>query len=158
AWISEPGKLVNSVYSIPVSSGPFVTVPECQHELDRQIKREADHYIDEYLGEHASQLVKVPLSYLKQRVKKAEFGEVVNSHAVGPMHQIHALLEFDDRARADFQRQWHDAIVTDRLWYTGSGAALVLALLATFYGYLRLDLRTGGSHKGRLQLAATLVA
>ena len=61
------------------------------------------------------------------------------------MHQIHALLEFDDDARADFHHRWHDAIVTDRLWYAGSGAALVLALLGTLYGYLRLDLRTGGA-------------
>jgi hypothetical protein len=158
AWVDAHAKLVESVYSISVSSGPFVSVPECQHELDRQIKLEADHYIDEYLGERASQLVKIPLSYLKRHVKKSEYGEIVVSESVGPMHQIHALLEFDEQARADFQRQWHDAIVTDRLWYTGSGAALVLALLGTFYGYLRLDLRTGGSNKGRLQLAATLVA
>jgi hypothetical protein len=26
------------------------------------------------------------------------------------------------------------------------------------YGYLKLDAQTGGAHKGRLQLAATLVA
>ena len=91
-------------------------------------------------------------------MKKAEYSEVVNSDTVGPMHQIHALLEIDDRARADIDRLWHNAVVTDRLWYTGAGAALVLALLGTFYGYLRLDLRTGGAQKGRLQLAATLVA
>ncbi len=34
----------------------------------------------------------------------------------------------------------------------------MLALLGTLYGYLKLDLKTGGAHKGRLQLAATLVA
>jgi hypothetical protein len=33
-----------------------------------------------------------------------------------------------------------------------------LALLSTFYGYLRLDKQIGETHKGRLQLAATLVA
>jgi hypothetical protein len=57
-----------------------------------------------------------------------------------------------------FQQRWRNAIVQDRLWYTGGGAALVLALLATFYGYLKLDLKTDAPHKGRLQLAATLVA
>jgi hypothetical protein len=35
---------------------------------------------------------------------------------------------------------------------------MLLALLSTFYGYLKLDLRTGGAQKTRLQLAATLVA
>ena len=48
--------------------------------------------------------------------------------------------------------------MSDRLWYAGSAAGLVLALLATFYGYLKVDLRTGGAHKGRLRLAATLMA
>jgi hypothetical protein len=158
AWVESHARLVNSVYSLPVASGPFATVPECQRELDRRIKFESDRYIDDYMGDHASQVVKIPLEYLKQHVKKAEYNELIVSESVGPMQQIHALLEFDDAARADFHRLRHDAIVTGRLWYAGSGAALVLALLATFYGYLKLDLRSGGTHKGRLQLAATLVA
>jgi hypothetical protein len=158
AWVDAPAKLADSVYTMPVSSGLIVSVPECQRELDHEIKRETDHYIDEYLGEHASSLVDIPLAYLKAHVKKAEFGELVLSESVGPMHQIHARLEFDDNARADFHRLWHNAVVTDRLWVVGSGAALVLALLGTFYGFLKLDLRTGGAHTGRLQLAATLVA
>ena len=48
--------------------------------------------------------------------------------------------------------------MTDRLWYVGSAGAVVLALMGTVYGYLKLDLRTGGAQSGRLQLAATLVA
>ena len=105
------------------------------------MKTAIDHYIDQYRGDHASSMVSLPLTYLNEHVKKAEYSEVLNSDSVGPMHQIHALLEIDDRARADIDRLWHSAVVTDRLWYTGSGAALVLALLGTFYGYLRLDLR-----------------
>jgi hypothetical protein len=156
-WVDAPAKLSNSVYTISISSGLFVSVPECQREINAHMKRAVDHYVDEYRGDHASTLVSLPLAYLNEHVKKAEYSEVVNA-SVGPMHQIHALLEIDDRTRADIDRQWHNAVVTDRLWYTGSGAALVLALLGTFYGYLRLDLRTGGAQKGRLQLAATLVA
>jgi hypothetical protein len=156
-WVDAPPRLEGSIYSMAVGSGLFVSVPECQRELDAHIKREADHYIDEYLGEGASRLVDIPLPYLKEHIKKAEFSEVIVK-SVGPMHQLHALLAIDDQARTDFQRRWHEAVVTDRLWYTGSGTALLLALLATFYGYLKLDLRTGGSQKARLQLAATLVA
>jgi hypothetical protein len=157
-WVDSPAKLSNSVYTISISSGLFVSVPECQREINAQMKLALDHYIDEYRGDQASKLVSLPLAYLNERVKKAEYSELVNSDSVGPMHQIHALLEIDDRTRADIDRLWHNAVVTDRLWYTGAGAALVLALLGTFYGYLRLDLRTGGAQKGRLQLAATLVA
>ena len=65
---------------------------------------------------------------------------------------------FDERARADFERMWRNAVVQDRLWYIGGGGALVLALLATLYGYLKLELRTDSASRGKLQLAATLVA
>jgi hypothetical protein len=34
----------------------------------------------------------------------------------------------------------------------------VLTLLGTVYGYLKLDLRAGQARRGRLQLAATLLA
>lgn len=163
-WVDALPGLSGGVYSLAVNSGPFVSLPECQRELDQQMKLAADRYIDDYLpGEQASALVDIPLEYLKRRVKKAEYVEIVRSKTLlpldlGPMYQIHARLEFDDEARADFSRQWHNAEVVNRLWYTGGAAALVLALLSTVYGYLKLDLRTGEAHKGRLQLAATLVA
>ena len=159
AWIDAPAKLVNTVYSTSIHSGLFASLPECQRELDAVLKRTADQYIRDWQNDDdAVELVDVSLDYLHHRVKKAEYSEVVESESVGPMHQVHALLEFDDSVREDFRRVLHEAVVTGRLWYAGSGAALVLALLATLYGYLRLDLRTGGTHKGHLQLAATLVA
>ncbi|MBI3840033.1 MAG: hypothetical protein HY288_19090 [Planctomycetia bacterium] len=158
AWVDAPGKLIDSVYRVSINSGPFVTVPECQRSLDVRMKHTADQYIDDYLGEGASAVVDIPLVYLRNHVYKAAFNEVIQSESVGAMQQIHALLEFDDDARADFHRRWHSAIVGRRLWHVAASTGLILALLATLYGYLRLDLRTGGTHKGQLQLAAALVA
>jgi hypothetical protein len=158
-WVDAVDGLAgNGVYVMKVDSGVFDSVPLCQRELERAIKRAADHYIDDYLGEGAAPVVNIPLSYLNEHVKKGEYAEVVHSETVGQMHQIHARLEFDNQVRAEFHRRRHNAEVVNRLWYTGGGSALLLALLATLYGYLKLDLRTGGAHKGRLQLAATLVA
>jgi hypothetical protein len=155
--------LASGVYSVTVASGPFASPPECQRALDQQMKQEIDHYINDYLGEQAAAVVDIPLSYIKGRLKKGEFVEQLASKTLGDMglghsYQIHARLEIDEQARADFWRQWRSAEVTNRLWYTGGAAALVLALLSTFYGYLKLDVKTGGAQKGRLQLAATLVA
>jgi hypothetical protein len=161
-WVEMHGKLVGSVYRISVPSGLYMSVPECQRKLIEEIKREADLYIEQFLGEGTAELVDIDRNYLNKHVKKAEFDEVRHS-TVGPgrqvpMHQMHALLEFNDAARAEFHDRWRRAIVNQRLWYIGSGGAVVLALLSTFYGYLKLDLQTGGTHKGRLQLAATLLA
>ncbi len=158
AWVETPGKLVGEVYSVSVKSGLYVDVPECQRALEEAIEQEANKYIEDYIGPGASQLVNVSPAWLRTHVKKKEFAEVRTSDSVGPMHQLHALLEFDDDARAEFQNRWRQSVITSRLWFVGSAATLVLALLATFYGYLRLDLRTGGQQKGRLQLAAALVA
>jgi hypothetical protein len=160
AWLDVSGSLDDdSVYRVAVNSGPWATVPECQRWLEQAIKTEADHYIDEVVGESgASNLVAIPRKYLLDHVKKDQFNEVVDSPTVGPMHQIHALLEFDDAARTVIHDRWRNAVVTHRLWYAGSAGALVLGLLGTLFGYLKLDLKTGGNQKGRLQLAATLVA
>ncbi len=157
-WANEPGKLVDGVYRVSIQSGLYADVPECQAALDDQIKTTLDDYIDRWMGDGTAKLVAIDREYVNEHVKKAEFSEVVNSESVGPMHQIHALLEIDDDARAEFHERWRRAVVTERVWFVGFAGAVVLALLSTVFGYLKLDLQTGGTHNGRLQLAATLVA
>ncbi len=151
--------LIGGVYRITVSSGPWSTVPECQRALDDEVLAATNNYINEYLGDpQAAEMVNVSPAYLRQRVYKAEHAEVIDSPAVGAMHQLHADLEFDARTRADFKQMWRNAVVESRLWYVGGGGVLVLALLATLYGYLKFEMRTDAAHRGKLQLAATLVA
>jgi hypothetical protein len=43
------------------------------------------------------------------------------------------------------------------VWVVGFGSVVVLALLSTAFGYLKLDQQTGGRQSGRLQVAATRV-
>jgi len=158
-WVTAGPALVDGVYRMTVSSGPWSSVPECQHALDEEVLAATNNYINEYLGNpQAASLVNISPNYLRQHVRKTEHAEIVDSPAVGQMHQLHAQLEFDERARADFERMWRNAVVQDRLWYIGGGGALVLALLATLYGYLKLEMRTDSAGRGKLQLAATLVA
>src|SRR5207244_6511180 len=123
-WVETPGRLEGAVYRTSVKSGLYVDVPECQRALDLAIRKEANHYVDDYLGAGAAGTIDLPLGYLRKHLVKQEFGEVVQSESVGPMQQIHALLEFDDEARADFHGRWRDAVVTNRLWYAGSATAL----------------------------------
>jgi hypothetical protein len=156
-WLGMAGQLDDNVYRVAVKSGLYASVPECQRALEQAIEKETKSYVEEYLGAGSSEIIDVPRSYLRSHITKARFSEVVNV-SIGPMQQTHALLEFDDDARARFYESWRKAVVNRRLWYVGAGGAIVLGLLSTLYGYLRLDLRTGGAHRGRLQLAATLVA
>lgn len=158
-WVdAQAGLNAQGAYWMPVHSGRFTSVPECQRALELEIKRATDQYIDDYLEPGAAEIVNLPLEYIHEHIQRELYGEQVHSESVGPMYEMHAQLVFDKGAQADFHRLLRSAEVTHRLWYAGGGAALVLALLATLYGYLKLDLRTGGAHTGRLQLAATLVA
>jgi hypothetical protein len=157
-WANKPAKLVNGVYRVSIQSGLYADVPECQRALEGQIKTQVDEYIDRWMGPGTASLVAVDREYLNKHIKKQEFSEVVDTESVGPMHQIHALLEFDDSARADFHERWRRAVVTERVWVVGFGSAVVLALLGTAFGYLKLDQQTGGRQSGRLGVAATLVA
>ncbi len=69
------------------------------------MQQSVDYYINQYLGDdQAAELVGLSLGYIKHNLKHDEFAEIVHSRSVGPMHQLHARLEFDDKARADFQR------------------------------------------------------
>ncbi len=158
AWANKPGKLVDGVYRVSIQSGLYADVPECQAALDDQIKATLDDYIDRWMGTGTAALVALDREYVNQHIKESEYSEVVNSKSVGPMHQIHALLEIDDDDRAEFHERWRRTVVTERVWMAGFAGAIVLALLSTVFGYLKLDLQTGGTHSGRLQLAATLVA
>jgi hypothetical protein len=157
-WANKPAKLVNGVYRVSIQSGLYADVPECQRALEGQIKTQVDEYIDRWMGPGTAALVAIDREYLNKHIKKDEVSEVVNTSTVGPMHQIHALLEFDDAARAEFHERWRRAVVTERVWVVGFGSAVVLALLSTAFGYLKLDQQTGGRQSGRLGVAATLVA
>jgi len=153
-----PGQLTDSVYRVSIKSGLYADVPECQGALEGTLKRYVDDYIERLMGAGTAELVNIDRAYLNEHIKQAEFSEVVISESVGPMHEIHALLEIDDNDRAAFHARWRRSEVTHRLWYVGSVAVVVLALLSTFYGYLKLDQQIAATNKGRLPLAATLVA
>jgi hypothetical protein len=158
-WVDAPAGLTNGVYALVVNSGPYVSVPECQRALEESMLAAANHYINEYVGDdQAAALVNLSPAYLQKHIKRDEYAEVLQTKSVGAMHQLYARMEFDEKVRNDIQQAWRHAVVQHRLWYTAGGAALVLTLLATFYGYLKLDLKSSSAHRGQLQLAATLVA
>ncbi len=116
-----PGALTDSVYRIAVKSGLYVDVPDCQRALNSVIREQTERYIDQLLQPGASDLVQVDQRFLNEHIKKSEYAEV-RQQSVGPMYQIHALLEFDEAARTYFDERWRRAMVTQRLWYTARGA------------------------------------
>jgi hypothetical protein len=63
-------------------------------------------------------------------------------------------IRIDDQTRAEIEQQWREGQLHDRLIYTGTGAATLICLLATLFGYLKLDLLSQAKHRRGLQAGA----
>ena len=94
-----------------------------------------------------------PLDYIEEHLVKEEWQQT-KRFSVGPMIQLHVLLEFDREVNAHLTEEWNRAIVAERLAGVGALAVVGLLLLSTVYAYLRTDLASGGAYRGRLRLAA----
>ena len=148
-----------------VSSEPWHSKTEARRKLDEALVAQTTDYITEHLG--SSLATKFPsLHYdaktIRQRFVKSEniYDETIISPSVGPMHQLHALLEFGPSFRDELDEKWAEVCATSRLFQAGLFSGAGLLLLASVFGYFRLDNATRGYYTGRLQFltAAAILA
>ena len=144
---------VGSEHSIAVCSGPFSTESEANRELDNVLKQKTDEYIAEQLGNSlAPQLVGYDIATIKRELVKPQniYREQIGV-SIGPMQQVHALLEFGPDFRRNIEAQWTDLTAKWRLAQMGLIAGGALLFLGTVFSYFRLDTATRGYYTGRLQ-------
>jgi hypothetical protein len=161
AWLKEvaiPSRDV--VFRKTLEIGPHHTLDEIQGELPLQVDQALRDFMNEQLPPNASQIIHLPPGYsvdhgvladrwLEQHpTDQFSFGE--------PMHTLHVLVQVDRDTRDDLQARYDAAVVQHRVGAFGLGGGLLLALLGTLYGYLKLDTATKGYYTGRLRLAAGL--
>ena len=151
-WVDQPPQLHGDVYRLPVKSGLFVTKRECERSLDAKLVTAVKDYVDELIEAGASKRIVIEPAMIKA-LRKANFDETATA-SVGPMQQVHALLEFDDAARAQFIAHYQAAMGSERLVRVGLGFGMVLSLLAVGFAYLKVDILTSGQYRGRLRMAA----
>jgi len=162
AWVEGPPMHVGEVQTTAVSSGPFSRSQDCWHEFDNQIVKATDEYIAEYLGESfATQFIHYDAKTIRTRFLKPENiyqEQIVVS--IGPMHQVHGLLEFNPDFRSELDERWAQVTRYSRLTQVGLGSFALLSLLSVVFGYFRLDNATRGYYTGRLQFltAAAILA
>jgi hypothetical protein len=60
----------------------------------------------------------------------------------------------DEQTRAEIEQQWREGQLHDRLVYMGTGAATLIGLLATLFGYLKLDQLSQAKRRRGLQAGA----
>jgi hypothetical protein len=152
-------QLEGGVYRLAIASDPRDDVADCYKSLDKKLEEAADDYVAR-LTNHPQVRVRLPLPYVLEHVKRDQWQEARAFEFAGEaktMYVVHALLEFDDQDRAHLRALETDALRRQRLWQTGLGAGLLLAVLGTAFGYLKLDTLTKGYYSGRLKLAAAAV-
>jgi hypothetical protein len=138
----------------------YSTIDELQAELPAHLRDAMNEFMAKNIDYSAPDLVKLPPGYVVDHGILADrWTEVSRDHedSLGqPMYSLHVLLQFDKNVRNDLQLRYEQAKVGYRLGAFGVGGGLLLSLLATLYGYLKLDTLTKGFYTGRLRLAAGL--
>ncbi len=159
-WIDQAPGLDHAVYRLPVKSGLYSTPEECRHALAVATAQAVAHYGKTYLADADSDmsdvLRRLPAGFGAKVIEQPIYAETVQV-SVGPMQQFHALLEFDDDARAQLSEARRQAVIPRRFWWAASCFAAVIASMAVVLAALRLDLASDGKYRGRLRWATALV-
>lgn len=162
-WVQvAKSDLTGPVHKIYVTSDPYKLPRDAQHGLDEAMKQATDGYIADQLNSPlAAKFISYDVQTIRDRFVKQTYRETVTfGDPVGPMQQLHAQLEFDQDFRNEISQTWAGRIAESRLYQTGLGAGAALLLLASVFGYFRLDNATRGYYTGRLQFmtAAAILA
>ena len=157
AWVDQKPHRQGRDYITTVKVGPYATIEECRQALPAELRRVVERYSDEWLDSPgAGRRAALPMSYIQDEIVTQEWITPHQSEyfATNGMLWNYAQLRFDDDDRRLIQRRFHDAAVAERLGYTGAWSGMVLLLIGTLFGYLKLDTATKGYYTGRLKLAA----
>lgn len=165
-WIHEPAHLdlQTSTYTLVVKTGTATTPFELNKKLDQEIAEATRVYLSEIVDEAADGLFVSP-EYLRQKVIKQQHTETVRRQFSGPagfddpgavthVHETWARLEFGPEVKRDLQLMWDQHVAERRLWQVGGVGALVMGVLASALGYLRLDTATKGFYTRTLRWGA----
>jgi hypothetical protein len=158
---AAPRRLADGTYQTTVVVGPYEPGdPQIDQQLVRDVQSALDDYVESHVGTGASQHVQLsPRELVKLLIDDTwhETYQSTETPGLGPMVRLHALLVFDNAARKQIESRYRATLIASRLAYTGTIAGLALAVLATLYGYLKLDTLTRGYYSGRLKAAAGAV-
>lgn len=153
-WVANPPQPSAEVYELVVKAGPWETPLECERQLDEKITWAVDSYVAWRIGEEASSQLQLPADYAREHlVKEQPWVEKVNT-SVGEMYNVYALLQFDRQVEGKLQDLWDQIRLGTRLLLSAAVLAGALLILTVIYGYLKVDLATGGAYRGRLRFVA----
>jgi hypothetical protein len=155
-WIDNPPQSSADAYEMAVKAGPWKTPVECEQSLDEEIEWAVDSYVAWRIGDEAREQVVLPVDYARKHLVKDQWLEKINT-SLGEMYNLHALLSFDRQVEGKLRDMWTGIVTAARLVLAAAVLGGGLLLLSVIYGYLKIDLATGGAYRGRLRLAVVAI-
>jgi hypothetical protein len=166
-WTEEPDhKVGDNTYIVVVRSGLAMTPYELDKQLDLAMAEACREYLIGVIPE--AENMGIPNEYLRNKVLKAQHTETVQRQFDAPagfddpgamtyVRETWGRLEFDPEVKRDLEHMWEQQVAERRLWQFGGVGGLVLAVLASVLGYLRLDTATKGFYTRTLRWGAAAV-
>jgi hypothetical protein len=152
-WVLEGSDLSGSTHRLVVMTGPLETQELCLARRGPQLEQSVANYAATYLDGG----IRLPSQRLREYVVDEYYGiHQSRTPGVGDLPVIYTQLEFDEDFREELVKTHRkQSIAMTKMVQAGLGSCGILGLLATVFGYLKLDERTQGNKRGRLRLGAT---
>jgi hypothetical protein len=143
-WVGAEPRRVGDAYQRTIVVGPYTTRLECDTHLPVALEEALAEYVEACLGREAVARVRLPRGELERLLLHQQWEETKEYATVGPMKNLHVLLQFDRKLKGYITQRWKEAIIADRLWITGGTISGVLVLLTGLFVFLKI-------HSGREQ-------
>jgi len=133
------------------------TPQESQVVADEVLQQLFSQYVRRAYG--SDEVGKIRLPRETSDGKVVSWTEPQESTATGmTMYETHVMLALDQHDRHVIEERLQSVEIRRRVRLAGAGAGLLLGLIATLWGYLKLDTASRGYYSGRLKLAAGAAA
>ncbi len=155
-WLSAAGS-AGSPSSVVVV-GPHVDVAECERHLYEAVQPVVAEFVANYLGPQWRDRITLPEEFVRTELIRDRYVETVPA-SFGPMVQLHLLLSFDGKVKAQLAAQQLELVRRQRIAAIGAVFAGFLCCLAVAYFALRHDAAHGGrGRSGTIAWAGTAAA
>ncbi len=149
-WLSSSG----SAGSVVVV-GPHVDVAECERHVYEAVQPVVAEFVANYLGSQWRDRLTLPEEFIRTDLIRDRYVETVPA-SFGPMVQLHLLLSFDGKVKAQLAAQQLELVRRQRIAAIGTVFAGLLGVLGIAYLALRSDVaRCGAGRSHTLAWAAT---
>ena len=143
----------------PIASGPWSTAGEARQDALQRAAKRLKIEVARVYGKSADW--DLPIDVVEQYaiVGQIQTTQPHNLSTLAPssdMHYCVVQLEISEKTRGLAISHWKRGVGGVRLIGVGTIAGLMCLLVITTHLYLRLDIASAGTHRGKLQLAAVL--